>query len=97
TKIRPSRATATQSEGLPQETPRRSSALLSWIACQLPDAGLVEVSTLPPFELFEPPETATQRAGEGQETEVRCAATRRPALTSLTDHAPDPPVGSVET
>src|SRR5262249_56398550 len=97
TKIRPSRATATQNEGLPQETPRRSNALLIWNACQLPEAGLVEVSTLPPLELFEPPETATQRAGEGQETEIRCVAPRWPPLTSPTDQASAPPVGSVET
>ena len=96
TKIRPSRATATQSEGVPQETPRRSSELLSWIACHWPEVGSVEVSTLPPLELFDPPETATHRAGEGQETAVRCVAPS-PSFTTVGDQAPAPPVGSVET
>ena len=54
----------------------------------LPEVGLVEVRTLPPLELFEPPETATQREGEGQETAIRWVAPPPPSLTSLTDQAP---------
>jgi len=57
---------------------------------------LVEVRTLPPLELFDPPETAAQKDGAGQETAVRWVAPS-PSLITVGDQASAPPVGSVET
>src|SRR5262249_48423045 len=98
TKIRPSRATATQSEGVPQETPRKSSALLIWTDCQWPEVGSVEVRTLPPLELFDPPETATHSDGDGHEMPVRWVAPFWSlSLTFEGSQEEAPPVGSVDT
>src|SRR4051812_9839579 len=94
TKIRPSLATATQSEGVAQETPRRSGDPASWALFQMPEVGSVEVKTRPADSPY-PPDTATQRDADGHDTAVRCEAPG-PSFTSFTDQAPAPPVGLVE-
>lgn len=73
TKIRPPFATATQTEVVVQETARRSGEPASSTDCHRPEAGVVDVKTLPPPEPL-PPETATQSEAEGHETPVRCEA-----------------------
>ena len=70
-KSRPPRAATTQSEGVPQEILRRSSWEPSCVVCHCPATGFVEVRTWPPLALFDPPETAAQKDGDGQEIEIR--------------------------
>src|SRR5215213_6431513 len=84
----PSSPTATQSDGVGQETPRRSKGSLSLVTphAGVPPVGSVEVTTRP----FWP--TATQSDGVGQEIPFMWVASR-PSRASI--HASTGPVGSL--
>ena len=90
-KSRPPRAAATQSDGVPQEMLRKSSWDPSCVVCHCPAVGFVEVRTRPPLELFDPPETAAQKDGEGQDTLERWVAPCPPgSFTTVGDQAAAP-------
>lgn len=95
TSIRPCRATATHSVGVPHETPRRSSVSSSWVTFQaaVPPVGLLEVSTLP--AVWRSPDTATQSEVVGQSTLSRWVS-RPSSSMSMTRQASPGPVGLVE-